>query len=260
MNERRIMSPKRLFFLAAIVLACAQAPGAVAQGNPSNVPSTQIKLGPDTNATLEVARGTGTVELDARVLRIESTFPTGEIRNDLILVVRDVGSGLFWWEFQRYDPKLPEFKSDQVAFLLSRYKFIVQEEKIVGFRLPWQSLLWVQESRNKALDFAAVQESILVSMRGLKNFYGDPIGKRNEISLVHVFEPTFFLGKIYTAQGRPSRLMSVSRISDGWEVDLEGPDGEKASVTLSDSYDVVAATREGISVFPKSNEKDTKTP
>ena len=169
---------------------------------------------------------------------------------DIVVALFEPKSGLFWWEYQRLDEKSADYAKDRLTHLLKQYRVAMEAERIVSFRLEG-SRLYIRDSTEKVSSFEQGLQSVVSMMeQNLKDIHGDPLQGRLTIPLASVLGKDFFHGSKFVAQWRPSTLVDAKSAGSKWLVDLEGPDGERARVTVGDDYKVEGATRSGNVVFP----------
>lgn len=250
------MTIRNLIVAVAAVLALSPY-GRAAQTPAGKTPKIMERPGPEAPRTIKVRRGSDSVDVEVRVARLETSFTNGKSREDAILVLREPRSGLVWWDFQQLDPKTQESRQDQVDALLSRYRFGLREDRLVGFQLFGKRLI-VREGREKKGDFTAALQSIKKSLESLSDVNDIPVKGRSEVSLLAPLSMNFFWGTKFTAQGRPSKLVDAVWSAGNWTLRLEGPDGEPAEVILGEDYAVKKATRNGKVVFPSVKAEEKK--
>lgn len=235
-----------------VLVACA--PGVLLAATEASAtatpPKIKVKSGPEAPQMIEVRRGTSTVKVEARTIRLESRFSDGNTREYAILALHEPTTGLFWWEVQQLDAKGEDYNQDQLPSLLARYRFVLRGNQVVGFRLFGRRLI-IREGRERQQNFSGILESIKASMaRNPSHIHSIPLKERTEVPLLTPLGRNFFFGSQFTAQDRPSKLTNAAWSEGEWTLNLAGPDGEQATVVLSEGYKVQKAMRNGKTVFP----------
>ncbi len=245
-----------LAMTAAILLFAAHLPHVLlgAEGEKAMPPTPEVKVinGSETRQTVSFPKIDGTLNAEVSAVRLSVHFPGDKTGEEIVFVLREPTTGLIWWEHQWLHPQLPSSPQDSLAAFIGQHRFYSLGDRIVGFHLDG-SRIYVRESNERQESFESAMQSILATTKSnLHALYGDSVRGRREVALVKILGKNFFDGSKLVAQWRPSKLIDIARADSGWTVTLEGPDGERASVVLTDDYKVKKADRGGKEVFSES--------
>lgn len=263
MNMWNIMNNvilKSFALTAGTLLLLTQQPRSLSAGDrtPETHQAPQIKVidGSMTQRTVTLDKVDGIVEVEFHTLQLRIKFPEGRQGDEAILVLREPTTGYYWWDLQSLDFQSFYKNKDAIPTLLEQFRFFIVNETIVAFRLE-NSRLSIQICGDRQPNFeGTLQRIIEISIQNQSHIYSDPILSRQTVALIPVLGREFFSGTKLVAHWRPSKLTNVTMVDDLWLLQLEGPDGEKATVTLSVDFEVQKATRGGKTVFPDDDQKD----
>jgi len=153
-----------------------------------------------------------------------------------ILMLHDPQTGLFMWRYQSPDADHPgnmvqELQTDSAVF--------IQLGKLVEFRWIAPSL-WVRKTAERHPTMADGLASVLGIIRanGIPTVDTPPYQEVNLASALDVH----FLYKLGTdGMGVRPHLREVALGENRWKISLNGPNGDTASVLLSDKFEIIPA-------------------
>jgi hypothetical protein len=178
----------------------------------------------------------GPISVEKRTLRIVLTTPNGREVPAFVVIVRQPGTGLYWWTFQRISASARPGAAETPL----PYRLFFASDRVVGFGFA-TPFLFVREVRGQKADLTAIQQAVLqdIQQRAPEVQDGTATWDR-EINLVAGSTNRDFFTLAGSASPFPRpKIVGVNTTSGRWEVRLQGPNRDFLRVTLDDQYAVV---------------------
>lgn len=191
--------------------------------------------------SLELQRGKDSVRFELHEMMAHFVYSaTGKKGKAKVTVLFEPRSGLYWWTISQKERFLKEYR----PFLL--------KDRIVVFHFR-DPKLFVEEQQGKAPTFDEAVKAVAVEIEKLlpKDAAGF-INTGKEVNVTQILGIEFYLSNPPSARVRPAVLMDINRADSRWQVFLKGPNGDKATIILSEAYEIERAILAGKQIFPSS--------
>lgn len=184
-------------------------------------------------------------------MELNYTVPNSKTSRGNLVVVFEPALGFFWW-------KLETLGQNRSASLpaADRLAFCVVDDKLIGIE-PIGARLWVTVSREKYKTFESGLNNLMTRLEkdlppsNRMNRSSWPTDTRAEVNLATALGRDFFRIKGSAAPLIAARITSASVSGSQCSVTLEGVNKDKADITLSGDYKILAATVNGVQAVPK---------
>lgn len=232
------MTKCREFFSIVLVISSTTP---LCAGETTFMPSSQVQMEETrhTNESLDLRRGKDLVRFELHEMMAHFVYSsTGKKGKAKVAVLYEPRSGLYWWTISQKERFLKEYR----PFLL--------HERIVAFRFR-DPKLFVEEQQGKARTFDEAVKAISAAMGKLlpKDAAGF-INTGKEVNLGSTLGADFYLSK--SALAKPAVLVDINHNDSQWSVFLKGPNGDRATIILSEAYEIERAIVGGKQIFPSS--------
>ena len=173
--------------------------------------------------------------MEMRVGMDAAPSPVGQRLAD-ILMLRDPETGLFLWRYQNADADRP---GNMIQELNRDSAIFVETGRLLEFRWIAPSL-WIRRIAARCSNMDEGLAGVLLTLRAYATAASD-IPPYQEVNSAPVLDPRFLHKRGTAEPGITAHLRDVNFHEQGWKISLNGPNGDVASVLLSDKMEIIPA-------------------
>lgn len=211
----------------------------------SSQPAAEVRVDAEsvqrrTIAATSVPQKAAPAALEAESLLVEVPLPSGKRYPGELTLVREPRSGLFWWHFRGADASTP---ADRLGDVAARFAFYVSDDELVGIETaaPPPSL-WCLRSTARTASLDDGRRIVLRTLaRNAAALEKGTARWQRSVSLWKALPHDFYYQPLHAAPRLELAVRSIARADGGWEVGLEGREGQRARVVLDDLFNLVEA-------------------
>lgn len=198
---------------------------------------TEIVQGSIQSKQLIIRRDRTDVQIERRSFQAKIDLGNGQTGKANILIVYESKSGLFWWRYILGEPG----EVGSFDHFVAHSVFSITDNKIVCFNFDARTLR-VAESAFRFSSLAEGQAKVLERLESERGkVSAAKLDSLREVAIGKSLPFTF-----YSLNGNSNfmlgpKLREVSFANPGWQVTLDGPNGDGAIVLLNDNYEVISS-------------------
>jgi hypothetical protein len=176
-------------------------------------------------------------------VQIQSPAPTGKMMTIDVAVVLAAGSDILWWHAQTDGPST----GDRLQAFVDTNRLYLTNERVAGFSVKATALsISVQGDHAKTFDEALAL--VLPKIQATPNETEWLPQTAQTVNLWNTLGQSFFgSGSKFIAP----TIQTATHASSLWTIGLQSASKDKATVVLTDDFDLNSATINGKSVYPK---------
>lgn len=209
--------------------------------------------------TVELAGDEQITKLEIRDIGLDLALADERTAQADVISLYDPESGLFWWKYQTADPS---DRSDKIERFLKDYFIHIGADKISCFVLSTPPpTLWMRESGERFETSEEAQRHLqwTLAEEG-ESIARDPSYGYHTINLWHHLEGNFFYPVDSASPRLAASIYKVVRHDSTWDVVLEGSSEEKATVSLSDEFELLNVDVGGANRQSEDGAQDSPAP